>query len=302
LLGVRKASRRPLLASPVVKHRSFSLGRVCCETKAAQILAFFNTKSSQPKPGTDQNIASILEDLFKPDVKEDKGNDLRHGNMEDFKASILPTLSESLLQTDTRKHLRDLEHWKLYPKQIKKWLIMTKTRPGFYDGSGMWVELNIEDSDFSGDFDTEQTLNKFREMYIEEQSRLPADLRGRFRFGVTWEEIKDFHPKILRLFSFTFAKDSEKLAVRKQLAIQKWKQHENDTASDAIQIDILTQRIRSLSKHLQTNRQDKHNERNLGKLLKRRKGLMKHLKKEDVHLYFEVLREIKLRDMYELYH
>lgn len=92
------------------------------------------------------------------------------------------------------------------------------------------------------------------------------------------------------------------MALRKQLAIEKWKQHEFDTASDAIQIDILTQRIRALAKHLQSNKQDKHNARFLTKLLKRRKGIMLHLKKRDVPLYYEVLREIKLRDLYELYY
>lgn len=153
------------------------------------------------------------------------------------------------------------------------------------------------------------------ELYEEEQTRLPPDLRGRFRFGVTFEEIKNFHPKIIRLFSFTFASEREvrsfllshsnsfqKLALRKSLAIEKWKQHDFDTASDAIQIDILTQRIRVLAKHLQNNKQDKHNARFLGKLLKRRKGIMLHLKKRDVPLYYEVLREIKLRDLYELYY
>jgi len=191
----------------------------------------------------------------------------------------------------------------LYPKQIKKWLIMTKTKQGFYDGMGIWIEINPDDMgvDLSGSGDSEEAIQSFRDMYVEEQSRLPPDLRGHFRFGVTWEEIKDFHPKIVRLFGFTFATEREKLNFRKRMAIQKWKQHPTDTASDAIQIDILTQRIRSLGKHLQFNKQDKHNGRNLGKLLRRRKGLMLHLKKRDVHLYYEVLREIKLRDLYELY-
>lgn len=47
------------------------------------------------------------------------------------------------------------------------------------------------------------------ELYEEEQTRLAPDLRGRFRFGVTYDEIKNFHPKIIRLFSFTFASESE---------------------------------------------------------------------------------------------
>jgi hypothetical protein len=46
-------------------------------------------------------------------------------------------------------------------------------------------------------------------LYEEEQTRLEPDLRGRFRFGVTYDEIKNFHPKIVRLFSFTNASERE---------------------------------------------------------------------------------------------
>eukprot|EP01126_Amoeba_proteus_P057726 TRINITY_DN736_c0_g3_i1.p1 TRINITY_DN736_c0_g3~~TRINITY_DN736_c0_g3_i1.p1 ORF type:complete len:111 (+),score=24.91 TRINITY_DN736_c0_g3_i1:834-1166(+) len=85
------------------------------------------------------------------------------------------------------------------------------------------------------------------------------------------------------------------------MAVQKWQLHPSDTASNAVQIDILTQRIRSLNSHLMANRKDTHNQVALQKLIKRRKGLMVHLKKTDVHLYYEVLREIKVGDLYELY-
>ena len=92
------------------------------------------------------------------------------------------------------------------------------------------------------------------------------------------------------------------MQLSKQFAIQKWKQHDTDTASDAIQIDILTQRIRQLNRHMRMHKQDQHNKRNLLKLVKRRRGIILHLKKRDVHTYYEVLREIKLKDLYETYH
>lgn len=87
----------------------------------------------------------------------------------------------------------------------------------------------------------------------------------------------------------------------KRQAIIKWRKHENDTASDAIQVHILTQRIEALITHLQNNKQDKRNLRNLQLLVKRRRGLMRYLKKRDVHLYFCVLREAKLKDLYNVY-
>ncbi len=124
---------------------------------------------------------------------------------------------------------------------------------------------------------------------------------GQFRFGVTYNEIRHFHPKLKRLFSFSNATTADLRAFNKRQAVLKWRQHDLDTGSDAIQIDILTQRIRTLRRHLQQNKQDKRNGRNLQLMLRRRKGLILHLKKHNVPLYYQVLREIKLPDNYELY-
>jgi hypothetical protein len=101
--------------------------------------------------------------------------------------------------------------------------------------------------------------------------------------------------------------------------------HPGDTASPAIQVEILTHRIRALNEHLRNNRQDKGNMRARQVLIKRyvhkqnlaffspeifsalvflqlmhffrRKGWMKQLKNDDVNLYYAVLRDIRLRDV-----
>jgi len=112
------------------------------------------------------------------------------------------------------------------------------------------------------------------------------------------------------------------LSLRKSLAIQKWKAHDLDTGSAPVQIDILTQRIRSLEKHLSKNKKDTINKRALTMLVRRRsafhlvslslsahlsdfsscrRGLMTYLKKRDVETYYAVLSNIGLRDLYELY-
>jgi len=149
--------------------------------------------------------------------------------------------------------------------------------------------------------DTPQELIALEKLFLEEQRELAPDLRNKFRFGVTWNEIRQFHPKIRRLFSFKNATPAEILAYRKHEAVLKWRRHDADTASPAIQVAILTHRIRSLNNHLRDNRQDKSNMRSRVMLIKRRKGWMKQLKKDDIHLYYAVLREIRLRDAVDVY-
>lgn len=46
-------------------------------------------------------------------------------------------------------------------------------------------------------------------IFEEEQAKLPEHLRGRFRFGVQYDEIKDLGPKVKRLFSFSSATEKE---------------------------------------------------------------------------------------------
>lgn len=48
-----------------------------------------------------------------------------------------------------------------------------------------------------------------QKIFEEEQAKLPEHLRGRFRFGVQYEEIKDLGPKVKRLFSFSSATQKE---------------------------------------------------------------------------------------------
>eukprot|EP01125_Pyxidicula_operculata_P002389 TRINITY_DN12266_c0_g1_i1.p1 TRINITY_DN12266_c0_g1~~TRINITY_DN12266_c0_g1_i1.p1 ORF type:complete len:371 (+),score=91.86 TRINITY_DN12266_c0_g1_i1:15-1127(+) len=214
---------------------------------------------------------------------------------------------EGLFGSKRKKKINELEFWELYPKQIKKWIMFTKSTKGYYDLDGKWVTVHELDEVLQNintptkDSVNGESLQRWEQLFRKEQLELPEDLRGYYRFGVKHDEIKDFHPKIRRLFSFKFATAHEILKHRKWVAIQKWKQHPTDTASDAIQIDILTQRIRFLTKYLKKNRQDKSNKRSLQRLIKRRKGLMKHLKKRDIHTYFAVLRDIKLPDLYPDY-
>lgn len=216
--------------------------------------------------------------------------------------SNLINLGESLRPAKPWLSVNQLEYYSIYPKQIKKWVTFTRTPKGFYDTNGRWVSQGDNFSELSFNrVEDQQGRRRLEAIYEEEQQKLPEHLRGRFRYGIQYDEIKDLGPKVKRLFSFTTATQKEIRKEEKRQAIIKWRRHENDTASDAIQVDILTQKVRALMKHLHKNKQDKRNQRSLQLLVKRRRGMMKYLKKRDVHTYFSVLREAKLKDLYQVF-
>lgn len=82
---------------------------------------------------------------------------------------------------------------------------------------------------------------------------------------------------------------------KKKKLIKKHGYHEKDTGSSKVQIAILTERINSLSKHLEDHPKDDHSRRGLlGLVGKRRKHLnfLRLHKKED---YEQVVKVLKLR-------
>jgi small subunit ribosomal protein S15 len=73
--------------------------------------------------------------------------------------------------------------------------------------------------------------------------------------------------------------------------------HERDTGSTAVQIALLTQRIRHLTEHVKRHKKDIHSRYGLQKLVEKRKRLMKYLKRTDYRSYVRVLKELGLRDV-----
>ena len=138
-------------------------------------------------------------------------------------------------------------------------------------------------------------------VYNHEQQYLPEDLQGQYRFHIRAEEMEGMHPKLKRHFSFKFASEGEITKFRSHEYIRKWGKHAGDSGNSAVQIAILTLRINHLSKTLRTNVTDTHNGYRLQILVKRRKALMKHLKRNDLMTYYSLLKDIKLRDQVELW-
>ncbi|MBE9063615.1 30S ribosomal protein S15, partial [cf. Phormidesmis sp. LEGE 11477] len=75
------------------------------------------------------------------------------------------------------------------------------------------------------------------------------------------------------------------LQERKQEIIAEHQVHETDTGSADIQIAMLTDRINTLSQHLQKNKKDYSSRRGLLKMIGQRKRLLAYLMKQDAERY-----------------
>ena len=84
-------------------------------------------------------------------------------------------------------------------------------------------------------------------------------------------------------------------AKKKKLIINKFKTHENDTGSAEVQIAILTEEIKELTKHLQQHKQDHSSRRGLLKKLGERRRLLRYLELENENSYKNLIEILKLK-------
>ena len=71
--------------------------------------------------------------------------------------------------------------------------------------------------------------------------------------------------------------------------------HESDTGSPEVQVAILTERINTLTKHMQMNPQDKHSNRGLLKMVGKRRNLLDYLAKKDIERYRALIAKLGIR-------
>ena len=71
--------------------------------------------------------------------------------------------------------------------------------------------------------------------------------------------------------------------------------HEKDTGSSEVQITLLTEKIKILSKHVKDFKKDKHSSIGLIKAVNKRKKLLDYLKKNKTDSYKNVLTKLDLR-------
>lgn len=77
--------------------------------------------------------------------------------------------------------------------------------------------------------------------------------------------------------------------------IGNFRLHERDTGSADVQIALLTERINSLTGHLQTNTKDHSSRRGLLKMVAQRRRLLDYLHNTDVARYQGITKKLKLR-------
>ena len=85
------------------------------------------------------------------------------------------------------------------------------------------------------------------------------------------------------------------LKEEKQEIIDKFKLHETDTGSTAVQIAIMTKRINTLNEHLKSYKKDHHSRRGLVMLVGKRKRLLEYLKNNDLEAYRKLIKDLGLR-------
>lgn len=77
--------------------------------------------------------------------------------------------------------------------------------------------------------------------------------------------------------------------------VTKFRAHEKDTGSAAVQIALMTERINALTDHFKMHTKDHHSRQGLLKLVGKRRKLLNYLKVHDLGKYREIIGKLKLR-------
>jgi small subunit ribosomal protein S15 len=85
------------------------------------------------------------------------------------------------------------------------------------------------------------------------------------------------------------------MAFDKGTTVQKYRTHETDTGSTRVQVALLTERIKYLTDHFRTHKNDNHGRRGLFKMNGKRRRLLNYLKRTDVDAYRQIIQELGLR-------
>ena len=71
--------------------------------------------------------------------------------------------------------------------------------------------------------------------------------------------------------------------------------HDKDTGSSEVQIALLTEKIVTLSRHMNLFKKDKHSSVGLLKAVNKRKKLLDYLKKNKLEAYKDVISKLNIR-------
>lgn len=82
---------------------------------------------------------------------------------------------------------------------------------------------------------------------------------------------------------------------QKEQIIAEYGSKDKDCGSTAVQIALLTHRIRHLTEHFKTHKRDHNSRRGLMKLVGKRRRLLNYLSRQDLEGYRDILTKLELR-------
>ncbi len=82
---------------------------------------------------------------------------------------------------------------------------------------------------------------------------------------------------------------------QKNAIISNFRKSERDVGSAFVQIAMLTEEIKILTKHLLTNKKDSISKRGLYRKVSKRKRLLAYLQRNDLNAYRELIKKLDLR-------
>lgn len=80
----------------------------------------------------------------------------------------------------------------------------------------------------------------------------------------------------------------------KQKILTDYAQHEGDTGSPEVQIALLSERIKRLTEHLKTHKQDVHSRRGLLQMVNKRRRILMYLTRKDPDRYKTIVEKLGL--------
>lgn len=84
-------------------------------------------------------------------------------------------------------------------------------------------------------------------------------------------------------------------AEQKQQILAEHGRGANDTGSPEVQVALLTARIKDLTEHFATHKQDHHSRRGLVRMVNSRRKLLDYLKGKDLDRYRALIQKLGLR-------
>jgi small subunit ribosomal protein S15 len=82
---------------------------------------------------------------------------------------------------------------------------------------------------------------------------------------------------------------------KKSKVIADLQSDKNDTGSPAVQVGILTERIKELTEHLKQNKHDYMARRGLLQMVGKRKRLLKYIAEKDSRAYLQLIKKLGIR-------